>query len=48
MSDGKLLWSEEDRLLLLAALLENVGALRAVQLGDPRVWSAAVERLNKQ
>ena len=44
---GKLLWSEEQRLTLLAALLENVGALKAVQLGDPNVWRAGVARLAK-
>ena len=42
---GKLLWSDEERLVLLAALLENVGALKAVELGDPQVWRAAVARL---
>ena len=45
MVRGKLLWSEEDRVVLLAALLENVGALRAVQLGDPQVWRTAVAQL---
>lgn len=48
MNSGKLSRSEADRLVLLAALLEYVGALRAVQIGDPRVWGAAVERLYKQ
>jgi len=47
MVGGKLLWSEEERMVLLAALLENVGALQAVQLGDPQVWRAAVARLAK-
>ena len=28
---------------LLGLLLENVGADRAVKLGDPAVWRAAVE-----
>ncbi len=45
MVRGKLLWSEEDRIILLAALLENVGALKAVQLGDPHVWRTAVARM---
>ncbi len=45
MVRGKLLWSEEDRVMLLAALLENVGALKAVQLGDPQVWRTAVAQL---
>ena len=45
MIDGKLLWSDEDREPLLGLLLENVGADRAVQLGDPEVWRAAVAKL---
>jgi hypothetical protein len=45
MVDGKLLWSDEDRELLLGLLLENVGADRVVQLGDPEVWRAAVAKL---
>jgi len=45
MIGGKLLWSDEERLVLLAALLENVGALKAVEVGDPQVWRAAVARL---
>jgi hypothetical protein len=40
MVDGKLLWSGEDGETLLALLLENVGADRAAQLGDPEVWRA--------
>lgn len=45
MIDGKLFWTEEDRVNLLALLLENVGADRAVRLGDPSVWMEAVEEL---
>jgi hypothetical protein len=45
MVDGKLLWSDEDRETLLALLLENVGADRAVRLGDPEVWRRAVGKL---
>lgn len=45
MIRGKLLWSDEDREKLLGLLLENVGADRAVQLGDPEVWRAAVAKL---
>jgi len=43
--EGKLLWSEEDREKLLGLLLENVGADRAVQLGDADVWRRAVAKL---
>lgn len=42
MIRGKLLWDEEDRVKLLGLLLENVGADRAVRLGNPNVWRAAV------
>ena len=42
---GKLFFREEDRQLLLALLLENVGADAAVRLGDPDVWRAAVAAL---
>ena len=45
---GKLLSSERDRIRLLAMLLENVGADRAVQLGKPEVWRAAVAKLGRQ
>jgi hypothetical protein len=45
MIDGKLFWSEEDRLNMLGLLLELVGADRAVQLGDPEVWRKAVAKL---
>lgn len=45
MIRGKLLWDEEDRVNLLGLLLENVGADRAVKLGDPAVARAAVAGL---
>jgi hypothetical protein len=45
MVGGQLLSSVEDRETLLALLLENVGADRAVQFGDPEVWRAAVAKL---
>jgi hypothetical protein len=44
-ADGKLFWTEEDRVNLLALLLENVGADRAGRLGDPSVWMEALEGL---
>ncbi len=43
--EGKLLWSDEERLTLLGLLLENVGADRAIRLGDRYVWIAAVDAL---
>lgn len=45
MVKGKLLSSKEDREVLLCLLLENVGADRVVQFGDPAVWRAAVAKL---
>ena len=45
MIDGRLFWSDEDRLTMLGLLLENVGADAAVRLGDPAVWKAAVADL---
>ena len=45
MYEGRLLWTDDQRVELLGLLLENVGADRAVRLGDPAVWRAAVEAL---
>ena len=45
MIEGKLFWSDEERLTMLALLLENVGAAQAVRIGDPDVWRAAVATL---
>lgn len=46
MVEGKLLWDDEDRVNMLGLLLENVGADRAVRLGNPEVWRAAVRKLD--
>jgi hypothetical protein len=46
MVRGKLLWDDEDRIKLLGLLLENVGADRAVRLGNPEVWRAAARTLD--
>jgi hypothetical protein len=43
--NGKLLFSSKQRETLLALLLENVGADRVVQFGDPDVWRKAVATL---
>ena len=45
MIDGKLFWNEDQRLTMLALLLENVGADQAVRLGVPDVWRAAIANL---
>ena len=47
MIAGRILWDEEERVQLLGLLLENVGADRAVRLGDPAVWRSAVESLSE-
>ncbi len=39
--EGKLLFTEEERLALLGLLLENVGADAAVRLGYRHVWVSA-------
>lgn len=44
---GKLYWRDEDRLHMLALLLENIGADRAVRIGDPRVWREAIAALGE-
>lgn len=40
---GKMFWSDEDRLNMLAFLLENVGMDAAVALGDPALWKQAID-----
>jgi hypothetical protein len=47
--DGRLYWSHEQRMYMLALLLENVGMDAAVTLGDAELWRAAVEaRLKRE
>lgn len=43
---GRLLSSKSDREALLCLLLENVGADRVVEFGDPNVWRSAVAKLS--
>jgi hypothetical protein len=47
MIHGQLTWSEEERENMLGLLLELVGADRAVRLGRPGVWRAAVAKLRE-
>ena len=47
MIEGRILWDDDERVKLPGLLLENVGADRAVRLGDPAVWRAAVEALRR-
>ena len=48
MVDGKLFDDTENRETLLCLLLENVGADRVVQFGNPDVWRAAVAKLPRE
>jgi hypothetical protein len=41
--EGKMFWTEEQRLNMLALLLENVGMDAAVSLGDPKLWKQALD-----
>lgn len=43
--DGKLFWSDEQRITMLGWMLEQVGADTAVRLGAPEVWREAVEEI---
>ena len=47
MLNGTLYATEEERLTMLALLLENVGADKAVRLGEASVWRAAVAALDE-
>ena len=40
--DGRLYFTQDERLEMLAALLEHCGAAAAVRIGDPDVWKEAV------
>ncbi len=45
MTDGKLYWDDEERLMMLGLLLENVGIDKAIRLGDPRLWREAIAEM---
>jgi hypothetical protein len=47
LSRGKLFWTDEDRLAMIALLLENVGVDQAVRLGNPAVWREAIAALGQ-
>lgn len=46
--EGKLFWSEEERLNMLGMLLENIGIDKAVSMGDPAVWREAISLLKEK
>jgi hypothetical protein len=43
---GGIFTYEEDRLTVLAMLLENLGIDKAVQLGNPEDWKAAISEID--
>ncbi|CAN5792243.1 hypothetical protein BH23ACT11_BH23ACT11_16510 [soil metagenome] len=43
--DGKLFWSDEQRITMLGWMLEQLGADAAVRLGEPHIWCEAIEGL---
>lgn len=44
---GGIFTHERERLIVLAMLLENLGIDKAVRLGDPADWKAAVAELEQ-
>jgi hypothetical protein len=42
MYEGRLFWSDAERVTLLGLLLKKVGADRAVRLGNADVWRRAI------
>lgn len=48
MIQGKLFWSDEDRLNMLGMMLENLGVRKAVRLGDPQIWREAIAELENR
>ena len=42
---GGIFFSEDERLTVLAMLLENLGIDKAVRLGNPQDWKSAVTEL---
>jgi hypothetical protein len=41
--EGKMFWTDEQRLNMLGLLLENIGMDAAVRLGDPALWKQAID-----
>lgn len=42
---GKLYWDDNERMLMLGLLLEGLGIDKAIRLGDPQLWRAAIATL---
>jgi hypothetical protein len=45
--DGKLFWSERERIGLLGAMLEQVGLAKAVTLAPKELWLQALAQLDE-
>jgi hypothetical protein len=45
--EGRMLWTDEQRLNMLALLLEKVGMDAAVSLGDPVLWKQSIDERPK-
>lgn len=43
--EGKLFWSDDQRITMLGWMLEHLGADTAVGLGEPGVWKEAIEEM---
>lgn len=48
MWDGKMLWSDEDRLNLVALLLENVGIDAAMRLAPKELWRESLDAYDRE
>ena len=48
MIDGKLYWDEEERLYVLAMLLENVGMKAAIRLAPTELWRGALDEVERE
>lgn len=46
--EGKVFWSDEQRITMLGWMLEQLGADAAVRLGEPEVWRQAVEQMVRE
>ncbi len=46
--EGRLLWSDEERLNLLGSLIENLGADAVVRLGSTDIWREAIAALDRE
>ncbi|HHT9154327.1 MAG TPA: hypothetical protein ACFYD5_00785 [Candidatus Tripitaka sp. YC43] len=47
MLQGKLFWSDKERLNMLGLLLENVGIDKAIRFGEPKIWREAITELEE-